>query len=129
MLEVVLLALAGLLVALGAGHFVTNWFHGYLTDRSGLKARSSAKRLPPWITGTFERTLTFALLASQFPDPHTVILAWLAAKFAANWQRDEPTGAPEAQMEYRSRAMIAVMSGIVSVAFGYVGGWIVTKHC
>jgi hypothetical protein len=52
-------------------------------------------------------------------------LAWLAAKFAANWQRDEPTGAPEAQGEYRSRAMIAVMSGIVSVAFGYMGGWIV----
>ncbi|TJW03688.1 MAG: hypothetical protein E5X42_30580 [Mesorhizobium sp.] len=112
----------GLIVALVVGQLVTWGVHRLLTWSANLDERPPGKRVPGSVTGTFERLLTFALVASQFPEFQNVVLAWLAAKLAANWQRDEPTGKAGAQQEYRTRALIAVMSGIVSVSFGYLGG-------
>jgi hypothetical protein len=114
---------AGLAVTLVAGHYGTKWFHDYLNRSAGLESVPPIKRVPPGITGTFERLLTFILVASHFPNPQNVVLAWLAAKLAANWQRNEPANSTDdLRREYRTRSLIAVMAGIVSVAFGYLGG-------
>ncbi|MGX5827330.1 hypothetical protein [Mesorhizobium sp. 43Arga] len=115
--------IAGLAAALIAGHFGTDSFFRYLNRSAGLELRPTPKRLPPAVTGMFERALTFLLVVSDFPSFQNVILAWLAAKLAANWQRTEPTNSSdEDRLAYRSRALIAVMTGIVSIAFGYFGG-------
>lgn len=109
--------------AMVAGHFGTKWFHDLLNASAHLGDRDPKNRLPGWITGTFERLLTFGLVLWDFPDFQNVILAWLAAKLAANWQRPEPESASPAERQvYRTRALIAVMAGIVSIGFGYFGG-------
>ena len=116
---------AGLAGALVAGHFGTGWFHEFLERSADLGRRSDEKRVPAWITGGFERLLTFGLVVSDFPGFQNVILAWLAAKLAANWQRAEPVNSSDSErQEYRTRAQIALMAGVVSIAFAYFGGMI-----
>lgn len=121
---------AGLAAAMVAGHYGTEWFYGLLNGSAHLGPRPDPeKRVPPWITGAFERLLTFLLVVSNFPNFQNVILAWLAAKLAANWQRAEPTNASDSErQEYRTRSLIAVMAGIVSIGFGCFGGVIARPH-
>lgn len=116
---------AGLAAAMVAGHFGTGWFLEFLERSAGLGRRSEEKRVPAWITGGFERLLTFGLVVTDFPGFQNVILAWLAAKLAANWQRAEPANATEIErQEYRTRAQIALMAGVLSIAFAYFGGMV-----
>ena len=41
---------------------------------------------------TFERTLAFVLVFFSVEQAMTVLIAWMAAKLAANWQRQTLTG-------------------------------------
>lgn len=113
----ILSVIIGLLLALGAGHFVVGAFLNYLETAAKLAARSTEGRVPPAITGAFERALAFLLTAFSGEE---LILAWIAAKLAANWQRAAPD--PKSEREYRTRALIGLMCGVVSVGFGFVGG-------
>lgn len=113
----------GFAVALGAGYIVTEALYRFLHWVSEIEVIDRRGRLPPYVTGLFERTLAFVVVATSFPDFQNILLAWLAAKAAANWNREEP---PESKLQeryvYRSRSIMALMLGIVSVAMGIVGG-------
>ena len=79
----------GLLVAFVLGELAVVKFKTYLENSADLKPRDRKGRVPGYITGRFERTLAFLVVVIGVA-PEAVLLAWLAAKLAANWQRPAP---------------------------------------
>jgi hypothetical protein len=112
----VLLFTLGLAVALFA-HFPVKWFLDWVRRKSEVDP-PTGKRVPNWITGTFERLLAFVLViaVSQIEQVTLILLAWLGAKLAANWQR-----APYDELA-RVYTISALMAGTLSVGLGVLGG-------
>jgi hypothetical protein len=74
--------------------------------------------VPRNITGTFERLFAAALAFAGLTRGEivTVLVAWIAAKLASNWQRRRTEdNAP-------AHALLAMMAGTVSVTLGAIGG-------
>jgi uncharacterized metal-binding protein len=123
----VFLFLIGLAVAV-LGHFPVKWFYDWVRRKSGLPVREeddAALAVPHRIIGTFERLFAFALVlaVSEVGQVVTVLIAWMAAKLAANWQRRPTEGKDEEKdRQIRANTFIALMAGVLSLAFGALGG-------
>jgi hypothetical protein len=111
-----------LLFILGAAiplaNFPVRLFVHWVRRRTGIDEPKYA-RVPPFILGTFERYLAFILVAAQVEGTATILVAWMAAKLAANWQRRE-----EADYGVRANTLIALMAGTLSLGIGVLGGLI-----
>jgi hypothetical protein len=118
----VLLFILGLAVALGSQPIV-KWFVQWVRTKSGVPIDREGEGVPPWIVGTFERLLAFALIFFDVEQALTVLIAWMAAKLAANWQRQTLAGdESEADRKIRIYTLTALMAGTLSLAFGVLGG-------
>jgi hypothetical protein len=73
--------------------------------------------------GSFERLGAFALGLFSVPGAPVMLGAWLVAKLAASWQRYPANeGDMEKNRQVRAGHLVALIVGIVSVAFGYLTG-------
>ncbi len=81
--------------------------------------------VPPWLVGVFERYLAFLLVAlgGDAKAVGTVLIAWIAAKLAANWQRQPGRGSELQDQIVRAHTLIALMTGTLSVLIGASAGW------
>ena len=71
--------------------------------------------------------MTFVLFLFAVEDAGTVLIAWMAAKLAANWQRRELTDNERKSLWIRAQTFVALMAGVLSLAIGVLGGSI--AHC
>lgn len=78
--------------------------------------------VPRWVVGAFERTMAFLLFLFAVDNAATVLIAWMAAKLAANWQRRDLTDNERKSLWIRKRTFIALMTGVLSLAVGVAGG-------
>lgn len=111
----------GAMLVLGA-HWPICWFQRQLRLASEVPIKRK-HAVPVQITGTFERVLAFTLvLFMGVEDAAPLLAAWLAGKLAANWQRQPiERVSPEAQRRIRANTLIALMCGVVSMAFAVLG--------
>jgi hypothetical protein len=119
-----LLFIAGLAIALLA-HFPVKWFYDRARSESGFpdldETETIKPRVPQWFIGTFERLLAFVLVAfgADATQIVTILIAWMLAKIAANWQRR-----PGTDPEVRASTLIALMAGTLSLLLGVLGGFV-----
>ena len=97
----------------------------WLRVKSRVQGTRSAEEVgvPVWIVGSFERLSAFLLGLFNVPGATIMLAAWLAAKLAASWQR-YPTSEEdmEANRQVRAGHLVALIVGIVSVAFAFLVG-------
>ena len=118
----VLLLIVGLAVALASQPIVKSFVH-WVREMSGVPVEREGEGIPPWIVGTFERLLAFALILFNVEQAMTVLIAWMAAKLAANWQRQTLVGDnSEVDRKIRIYTLTALMAGTLSLGFGALGG-------
>jgi hypothetical protein len=130
MCEASLWIIAGLAVALGLGHVVVRYFLKFVRWMSGVPAEPRGKRVPNWITGLFERSLAFVLVVTitDMKEVGVVLLAWMTAKLAANWQRQPFKGDGGVKdQKLRVYTISALMAGTLSLGFGILGG-LIARH-
>jgi hypothetical protein len=114
----------GLIVVFGAQYPVQR-FVDWVQHESNIEPRE--KGVPSWIVGLFERLLAFLLFALLVKHAETLLIAWMAAKLAANWQRRPWPKNTEVAREIRAHTFTALMAGTLSLGFGVLGG--VIAHC
>jgi hypothetical protein len=113
----------GLLIALFGGFVGAGTFDWTVRKAIKLPAKPFAEtaRIPAWFTGLVERFLFFLLIVTLSPALASVptwMLLWLGLKLGANWnryKRDEVA-------DVSTRALLALLSGAISLAFAYAGG-------
>jgi hypothetical protein len=110
--------LLGIVIVLLA-YYPVDWFVAWLRNISGVTDWWNKTGVPVFVTGTFERGLAFTVSFLALPDAGTILAAWMVAKLAAGWQRVEG----DAQ-QVQGGTLIALMAGIVSLAFGWFAGWL-----
>jgi hypothetical protein len=86
------------------------------------KSVSLVQRMPPWLTGLVERGFFVLLVATQVEGVPEAMIGWLALKLATNWQKLDPEKNPDAQ----TRGLLALLTGVISLAFAYIGGAIIS---
>jgi hypothetical protein len=79
----VLFFLVGLVFALVIGHMVVNWLLETVRTKSGVPVKRLEAGVDNSIVGLFERTFAFAVAFANFEGAYAVLLAWMAAKLAA----------------------------------------------
>jgi hypothetical protein len=125
--KTVVLILIGVLVVLAA-YFPIDMLIVWLREQSRVKGSRSAEEIgvPVWIVGSFERIAAFALGLFDVRNAGVMLGAWLAAKLAASWQR-YPTDKTDMEENRQVRAghLVALIVGIVSVAFGFLTGLLI----
>ena len=117
---------ASLALTLLVGHVAVKGFVAFVRKLSNL-TELYPEAVPAWIVGTFERTMTFVLFLFAVEDAGTVLIAWMAAKLAANWQRRELTDNERKSLWIWAQTFVALMAGVLSLAIGVLGGSI--AHC
>ena len=114
----------GLLFVFGSNKIVTS-SADWVRKASDLPiTEKTYKHVPSWILGDFERLLAFGLVAFAVPQAGTALIAWLAAKLAANWRRRDAGDDSDEAAIIRANTFIALMAGVLSVILGAVGGLI-----
>jgi hypothetical protein len=99
-------------------------FVDWLRNKSGV-TKPGCPRVPPWVTGIFERYLAFIVVAFNVENAGTILLAWMAAKLAANWQRQVMIEGSELYNRTMvTYTMIALIAGTLSLLLGALGGLI-----
>jgi hypothetical protein len=110
------------------GDSLVECFKGWLHRTSGLdKFKEEEEReiqVPPWLTGVFERYMTVALVVVGLDSASlgAVVLAWMGAKLAANWQRRVATDSTLDDEKVRARTIVALMTGVLSLGIGIIAG-------
>jgi hypothetical protein len=84
--------------------------------------KAEGVRVSPAIVGYFERYLAFILVVTNVEGTGTILVAWMAAKLAANWQRRDMGGEEEANAVIRANTLIALLTGTLSLLLGAFGG-------
>ena len=93
----VVLFIVGLAVALLV-HFPVDWFVRWLRRKSDVPPRELRHQaVPVSIVGTFERLLAFFLVYLNVEGAYAILIAWMVAKLAANWQRQLISGSQDAE--------------------------------
>ena len=108
-------------------HYPVKWFYDWVRRESNLPERDENDAnvsVPHRIIGTFERLLAFTLVAGNVEAAYTILLAWMAAKLAANWQRRPDAEGDLTSRDVRAATLVALMTGALSLAFGVLGGTI-----
>ena len=82
--------------------------------------------MPPEIVGTFERLLAFLLVTFTVAGTYAVLIGWMAAKLASDWQRQPITARTtrKAARTIRAQTITALLAGTLSLGFGVAGGLI-----
>lgn len=87
-----------------------------------LPQKAKVKGVPGWLTGVIERLFFTLLIAANVQGVPTAMMAWIGLKLATNWNhprwKDEPA-------QWTVFAFTALLAGLVSMLFAYIGGWIV----
>jgi len=116
----------GFTVSLLVGFAVVEGFYRGLKCVSGLKQPKEKPYVPAAVTGLVERAFFTGVVALiDLPSAITPMLAWIAIKMAANWNR-QANGSGD-QIVFRQRAtgaIVAALTGLVSMAFAGIGGLI-----
>ena len=112
----------GLIISVGLGQIVTKAFLDWLRKSSDLGEKPgdqpSPKRLPSWILGATERS-AFTIFVAATPSAAVApMIGWLALKLATNWNHPSWKTHPD----IRTWAMTALLAGLVSMVFAFVGG-------
>jgi hypothetical protein len=115
--------IAGLFVSLVVGHFVTWQFLKDLRKKLGLTP-VRGKEVPPWITGTIERLFFTVLVGFGVQGVPVAMMGWIGLKLASNWNYPNIAGG----VDVRAFAMTALLGGLVSMLFAYLGGLICTRQ-
>jgi hypothetical protein len=104
--------------------FLIKSFKKNVYKRSGLKERTLEIQVPPPLTGIFERYMAALLVVMGVgvASLGTVLLAWMAAKIAANWQRRAGRGNTKEDQRVRAYTLVALMSGTLSLGIGITAG-------
>ena len=95
----------------------------------------ATKEFPGWLTGVLERTIFTLWVGFAGPGPAVVtgMGGWLALKLATNWNRrnvgDENDDNQATQVRIIRGAWLALMSGVVSMGFAFLGGIIIWSVC
>jgi hypothetical protein len=84
----------------------------------GAKHSSDQARVPAWLTGLVERIFFTLLVAFHVQGVPTAMIGWLAIKLASNWNHPS---APKGSTT-RAHAFLALLAGLISLGFSYVGG-------
>jgi hypothetical protein len=114
-LETFLQWCSGLVFALGIGHIGVELFLRWLRGR-----KPERERVPAWLTGLVERFFFTLVVAFEVGGAATAMIAWIAAKMLANWNR---AGQP-ATDEQIFGAFSALLAGALSMTFALFGGLI-----
>ena len=81
------------------------------------------------IVGTFERLLAYAIFVIGIQEAYTLLIAWIVAKLASNWQwRSLDKVGPKLDREIRAQSLIPLMAGTLSVAIRAVAGVLARSH-
>jgi hypothetical protein len=101
-----------------AAHVPVELFLQSIRGESGVVDPPTGPRVPPLITGTFERLLAFLLVLfiSDVEQVALLLIAWMGAKLASNWQRHPFDNT------VRVYTVSALMAGTISLSFGVAGG-------
>jgi hypothetical protein len=91
----------------------------------GEKPDALAPRISPWLTGLVERSFFLTLVVARIEGVPEAMMAWLALKLAANWQRYNAEVEPRA----RARTMLALLAGLISLVFAFIGGKLILMGC
>jgi hypothetical protein len=131
--KTVVLILCGVLAVLAA-YLPMDMLVVWLRVQGRIKGTrpSEEQGLPVWIVGSFERLSAFALGLFGVSNAPVILGAWLAAKLAASWGRypdsAEASDFPnlpdrmELNRQVRVGHLVAVITGVVSVAIGLLTG-------
>jgi hypothetical protein len=120
----------GLFIALIA-NFPVQWFIWFARVWSRLPRKRDPKDVgvPPWLTGTFERLLAYTVFFLAVSEAYTILMAWIVAKLASNWQRRSIAGlTAKREREIRVQSLIALLAGTFSVAIGAAAGAIARSN-
>ena len=113
---------AGIAFSVVLGHLATWLFLTALRRISRLGAKPATdgvpKRIAPWLTGIVERVAFTVFVGTGASGVLPAMFAWLAVKLATNWNHPHWKDNPDV----RTWAMSAVLAGLVSLFFAYVGG-------
>ena len=119
----------GLAVSVVVGGFVTWGFLEALrwytrAPKSTLDLATRA--VPSWLTGTIERLFFSLAMAFGLPGTTIAMIAWIAAKMAADWNRPalDKSSTPEEAAQRVLGSVTALLAGLVSMIFAIIGGLI-----
>lgn len=111
--------IAGLAFSLVVGHLVTSHFLSLLRKKLELDSLPKGRRrISPSLTGAIERLFFTVLIGFDMSGASAAMIAWLALKLATNWNHLDWKGNPDA----RTRALSALLAGLVSMLFALIGG-------
>ncbi len=119
----------GLAVSVLVGGLVTWGFLKILRRYTRIpksKPDPATRGVPAWLTGAIERLFFSLVVAFDLPGTTIAMIAWIAAKMAANWNRptlDQPSS-PEEAIQRARGSFTALTAGLVSMAFAAIGGLI-----
>ena len=109
----------GLIVSLVLGGVITELFVQLMRKLLSVqKSSPNTKRFPSWLTGAMERLFFTVLLGLNAAGIAPAMMAWLALKMATNWNRSDEKEKPET----RTLGFIALVAGLISMGFAYIGG-------
>lgn len=129
MLETTLQWLVGLLISLGLGHIIVRPFLEWLRERLGLPTREwPSYRVYPELTGFLERLFFTLFVGLDAGGPGTTMMAWLALKMAATWNKGSADNVGEQRDVEITYAFTALLAGLVSMGFALVGGLVAAGH-
>jgi MFS superfamily sulfate permease-like transporter len=115
-------------VALPIGHIAAsqmrNWLRRKIPKKEG--EAEPTHYLPASVIGYLERTFFGLVIAFEVSGAAVAMMAWIAAKLAANWNRwDEKE--ESARRKAIAYSISALLSGMVSMIFALVAGLIASK--
>ena len=122
--------LIGLAFSLVLGTLVTTGFYAFMRWWVNYPPKPKYRGIPSWLTGLVERvvfTLAIGLTdATEAPITPIAMLGWLGLKLAVDWTRPvEVEGRKPTADEVgwrASGAMLALLTGLISMAFAFGGG-------
>ena len=119
MVEVVVRWLIGLFVSLGVGWLVTDQFVRLIRARYKIESSlGTLPAVPAFLTGLVERLFFSVVVAFNISGTAVAMIAWVAAKMAASWNRQGTTP------DFASGAFSALLGAMVSMLFALLGGLI-----
>jgi hypothetical protein len=113
--------LLGFAISCVLGHFVVKSFLGWLSHRLEVPRDPNAKRTPPWLTGFLERVFFTIAVAVNATGVLPAMIAWLVLKLAANWQYREDIK-DNNSVNRTNYKFTAILAGLLSMLFAYIGG-------
>lgn len=109
--------IVGLTFALAFGRVVPPLFLWLLRKNSDYEGHGDVL-VPPWVTGMIESIFFTVAVAFMLPGVTVAMIAWIAAKMAAHWERKENV---EDIVGLRFSALLGSM---INLFFATIGGLI-----